>query len=214
MDGTIVDTEPYWMRAERELADEYSISWGPEDAVQLVGAALLHSAQVFQGRGVDLPAEVIIERLSSRVSDQIRQAVPWRPGARELLLDLRERGVPTALVTMSYREMAELVADSIGFPAFDAVISGDSVTHGKPHPEPYLHAASLLGVDPTECVALEDSPTGIASAVAAGMATIGIPAHVDLPHSTEYTLWPTLDGRSTGDLAAVLATSRTKEVNL
>jgi HAD superfamily hydrolase (TIGR01509 family) len=208
MDGTIVDTEPYWMLAEEELVSEYGISWTHEDSLEIVGAALSHSAQVFQRRGVTLSEAEIIERLSSRVIEQIRTAVPWRPGARELLLALREQGVKTALVTMSYKEMAELVADSIGFTAFDAVVSGDAVTHGKPHPEPYLHAARLLGLDPVECVAIEDSTTGVASAVASGMATIGVPAHVTLQPSTEYTLWPTLEGRGVDDLAEVLATRR------
>ncbi|MCW4384472.1 HAD family phosphatase [Salinibacterium sp. SYSU T00001] len=211
MDGTIVDTEPYWMKAEEDLVAEFGVPWTHEDSLEIVGAALEHSARVFQNRGVDLPSDVIIQRLSGSVIEQIRVAVPWRPGARDLLLALRERGIPTALVTMSYGEMAHLVADSIGFDAFDAVISGDVVSHGKPHPEPYLHAARTLSLDPADCVAIEDSPAGVASAVASGMATIGVPAHVSLPESEEYTLWTTLDGRTVDDLGAVLAASRRKE---
>ncbi|QEE61159.1 HAD family phosphatase [Salinibacterium sp. dk2585] len=211
MDGTIVDTEPYWMAAEEQLVTEFGIPWTHEDSLEIVGAALLDAARVFQRHGVDLPAEEIVSRLNDSVIKQIRIAVPWRPGARELLLQLRERSVPTALVTMSYGEMAHLVAESIGFPAFDAVITGDLVSRGKPHPEPYLHAARTLGLDPTECVAIEDSPTGVASAVASGMATIAVPAHVHLAESDDYTLWTTLDGRSVDDLSAVLAATRTKE---
>lgn len=215
MDGTIVDTEPYWMAAEEQLVTEFGVPWTHEDSLEIVGAALLDAARVFQRHGVDLPAEEIVQRLSDSVVRQIKVAVPWRPGARELLLAVREAGVPTALVTMSYREMAELVAESIGFPAFDLVVSGDVVSQGKPHPEPYLHAARELGLNPADCVAIEDSPTGVASAVASGMATIAVPAHVDLPESDDYTRWTTLDERGVDDLAAVLAartaTTATKE---
>lgn len=205
MDGTIVDTEPYWMRAEHELVADFGVTWSHEDSLELVGASLDHAARVFQRRGVDLQELEIIERLSSRVIEQIRTEVPWRPGARELLLELREAGVSTALVTMSYRAMAELVAESIGFTAFDLVVSGDAVAHGKPHPEPFLHAARELGVDARDCVAIEDSPNGVASAVASGAVTIGVPAHVELPASTSYTLWPSLAGRTLADLADVFA---------
>ena len=211
MDGTIVDTEPYWMRAEHELVADFGVAWSHEDSLEIVGASLDHAARVFQRRGVDLPELEIIERLSSRVIEQISSAVPWRPGARELLLELREAGISTALVTMSYRAMAELVAESIGFDAFDLVVSGDAVTHGKPHPEPYLHAARELGVDARHCVAIEDSPTGVASAVASGAVTIGVPAHVELPESASYTLWPSLAGRTVADLSAVYTAAQAAE---
>jgi len=204
MDGTIVDTEPYWMRAEEELVAEFGVSWTHDDSLEIVGATLSHAARTFQGRGVDLSEDEIIARLSNRVIEQIRVEVPWRPGARELLAELKAEGIPAALVTMSYREMAELVVEAIGDDVFAAIVTGDSVTHGKPHPEPYLRGAAALGVDVADCVAIEDSRTGVASAVASGAATIGIPLHVELPQSSEYTLWESLAGRSVADLRAVI----------
>ena len=208
MDGTIVDTEPYWMRAEEELVRSFGGTWTRDDAHSVIGTDLWYSARIFQSRGVELPEDEIIDRLTDRVVEQTRTLVPWRPGARKLLLSLKEAGVPTALVTMSLRRMAEHIVAAMGFDAFSVVIGGDDVTNGKPHPEPYHHGASLLGLDAAECVAIEDSTTGLASAVASGAVTIGVPAHIDLPESGDYTLWTTLEGRTIADLGALFAAQR------
>lgn len=148
----------------------------------------------------------IVDRLTDRVLDQLIEfGIPWRPGARELLTELREEGVPTALVTMSIGRMAHHVADRLGFVGFDAVVSGDDVAYSKPDPEPYLRGAELLGVDPALCIAIEDSEPGIRSAHAAGTVVIGVPFLVDLPDDLAHVLWPSLDGRTVADLAGVLA---------
>lgn len=202
MDGTIVDTEPYWMAAEVELVTSHGGQWGHEDGLMLVGQGLWHSARILQSRGVSLSEDEIIQTLTGKVSEQVRREVPWRPGARELLLALRERGIPTALVTMSLRSLATLVVESIDFPAFDTIVTGDDVTHAKPHPEPYLRAAELLGVAIDECVAIEDSSTGLASAVASGAFSIGVPHMVPIAASPSHTLWPSLEGRTADDLVA------------
>jgi HAD superfamily hydrolase (TIGR01509 family) len=209
MDGTLVDTEPYWMAAEVALIESYGGSWTHEDALQVVGSGLWHSARVIQARGVDLTEDEIIADLTDRVLENVAQRVPWRPGARELLGELRERGIPTALVTMSIGRMARVIADAIGFHAFDAIVAGDEVTHSKPHPEPYQRAAELLGVDARDCLVLEDSSPGVASAYAAGAVVIAVPLHVALAESSEYVLWPDLDGRSVNDLIEQFAVSRT-----
>ncbi len=204
MDGTLVDTEPYWLTAETALVESYGGTWSTEDGLQLVGSSLERSAIILQSRGVALGVDEIVDLLTDRVLEQIRVAVPWRPGARELLSALRSAGVPTALVTMSIGRMAEHVAGAMGFTAFDAIVSGDQVSSGKPDPECYLLAARLLGVDPARSVAIEDSEYGVAAAVASGMATIAVPLHVPLPASPAYTLWESLDGRTPDDLARVL----------
>jgi HAD superfamily hydrolase (TIGR01509 family) len=205
MDGTIIDTEPYWMDAETQLVESFGGAWSHENALTLVGQGLWHSARVLQSHGVKLSDDEIITRLTDAVLDRLRDGgLPWRPGARELLLELRRSGVPTALVTMSIRKMAVAVAEAIDFDAFDVVVAGDDVTHAKPHPAAYLHAAELLGVDPAECVAIEDSAPGVAAAAASGAATIGVPLHVPLL-ADGFTIWPTLLGRTVDDLSAVLA---------
>jgi HAD superfamily hydrolase (TIGR01509 family) len=177
MDGTLIDSEPYWLLSETRLASDYGSTWSSADGHQLIGMNLYESSKLLRAKFSieDLSDQEIIDRLTGDVVAQLRQALPWRPGALELLTELKARGVKTALVTMSMRNMAQLVADQIEFAAFDALVCGDEVTNGKPHPEPYLRACEALGVDPRETVALEDSNTGARSAIAAGCLTIGIP---------------------------------------
>jgi len=209
MDGTIVDTEPYWMLAETELVESFGGTWTHEDALQLVGSGLWHSARVLQSHGVKLGEDEIIEALTTRVIEQVRVLVPWRPGAKELLLELHEKGIPSALVTMSIRRLAVLVVELIDFPAFQAIVAGDDVEHSKPHPEPYLKGAAALGFEATECVAIEDSSTGLASAVASGAVSIGVPLMVPISEGPGHTIWPSLAGRTVADLAAVFTSGRT-----
>ena len=207
MDGTLVDTEPYWMTAEKELVDSFGGSWTDEDAFQLVGSGLWHSARILQAKGVALSEDDIIERLTSRVLEQIDRAVPWRPGARELLLELTDLDVPTALVTMSIRRMAEHIAAAIGFDGFSAIIGGDDVEHSKPHPQPYLLGAEALGVSAADCVALEDSAPGVASAVAAGAVVIAVPLHVQLVDDPAYVLHD-MSGLTAAELFDIYAARR------
>ncbi|MCL3861896.1 HAD family phosphatase [Actinotalea sp. K2] len=174
MDGTLVDTEPSWMAAEAALVGEHGGEWTEHDALQMIGLPLPAAAKILQGHGVDLPVEVITERLVDGVSEAISRHVEWQPGALELLVALRHAGVPCALVTMSYRRLAATVVAAAPQGSFAAVVTGDEVTFGKPHPEPYLRAAQMLGVDVRECVAIEDSPPGIGSALAAGASTLGV----------------------------------------
>lgn len=194
MDGTLVDTEPYWIAAEHELVEAHGGTWTHEDAMQLVGNPLLTSAQILRDRGgVDLPVEEIVRYLLGRVIEQVQVEVPWRPGARELLVELRDAGVPCALVTMSYRELAGPVAALAPDDAFSVLVCGDEVERGKPDPEPYLVAAERLGVDVTRCVAIEDSPAGIASARASGAATLGVEAVVPVEAAPGLSRAPSLE---------------------
>lgn len=187
MDGTIVDTEPYWIRTEYELVAEFGGEWDDEKAHSLVGNDLRVSAAILRDRGgVNLPIDDIVNRLLDGVIEQVKAKVPWRPGARELLAAVREAGVPNALVTMSWTRFAHAVVEALPPGTFDAIITGDEVSHGKPHPEPYLAAAKRLGVKAKQCVAIEDSPTGVQSAVAAGCRTFAVPNVVDIPASRRY----------------------------
>lgn len=214
MDGTLVDTEPYWMVAEHELVESWGGTWSHEDGLQLVGQGLWSSALVFQSRGVALEPQQIIDALTDRVLGQIAEHVPWRPGARELLAEVRAAGIPTALVTMSIRRMADRIASELelelGGPAFDAVVAGDEVERPKPYPDAYLRAAELLAVPIADCVAVEDSEPGVASAVASGATTFAVPFHVALPASPAYTLLPEgLAGVGLADLSAAHAARTT-----
>ncbi|MGN8025741.1 HAD family hydrolase [Microbacterium sp. 22242] len=203
MDGTLVDTEPYWMDAETELIASYGGTWSHEQALQLVGNSLIGSAMILQDAGVRMGAEEIVDDLTERVRVRLqRDGVPFRPGAREMLRSLREAGVRTALVTMSLRRMAEDIVALIGFDAFDVVVGGDDVERPKPFPDPYLQAADALGVDILDTVALEDSRTGLQAAVSSRAVSIGVPHFVPLHDLGADAIWDTLDGRGADDVAA------------
>ncbi|MBC7518797.1 MAG: HAD family phosphatase [Microbacteriaceae bacterium] len=200
MDGTLVDTEGYWMAAETELIEAHGGRWSPQDALAVVGMGLVEAAEIFKSHGVTLTTREIIDWMTDRVMQQVETSVPWRPGARELLAELREAGISTALVTMSEHRMAAKIVEAIGFAAFDLIIGGDDVSRAKPDPEPYLLAARTLGVDISQCIALEDSVPGLRSAVASGAVSIGIPLHAVLAPASSHTLWESLDGKTLADL--------------
>jgi HAD superfamily hydrolase (TIGR01509 family) len=209
MDGTLVDTEPYWISAEHAIVEEAGGVWSDEYAHQLVGNDLLVSAEFIRDNSpVELDPVEIIEDLLRRVVDQVSEHVPWRPGAVELLTGLRDAGVPNALVTMSWRSLADAVVMALPPGTFAAVITGDEVEHGKPHPEPYLAAARALGVEVADCVAIEDSPTGVRSAVAAGVPTLAVPHIVPVPVMAGAVQAPSLRGLEPRDLRALFDGAR------
>lgn len=179
MDGTLIDTEPLWMAAETELVTAHGGVWTAEDGIAMIGTAMRTAARLLQARGVALGVDEIVGFLNSRVAAGVAAAVPWRPGALETLTWLRAAGVPMALVTSSFRELAHPFAATAGF--FDVVVAGDDVQNPKPDPEPYTTAARLLGVDAAACVAVEDSRTGIASALASGARVLAVEAHQEVP---------------------------------
>jgi HAD superfamily hydrolase (TIGR01509 family) len=204
MDGTLVDTEPYWLDAERGIVEAHGGVWTDEDSKAVVGSAMPDSARYIREKGgVDLPPEQIVEQLLDSVIRRVGQETPWRPGARELLADLRARHVPCALVTMSYERLVAPVLAQLPKGSFDVVVTGDAVERGKPHPEPYLHAARLLGVDPVRCLAIEDSNTGARSAEAAGCLVLVVENHVRVEPGSRRVLLDTLDGMTAADVLAI-----------
>ena len=180
MDGTLIDTEPCWIAAERQLVESFGGTWSQEEAEALIGVALLDAAPVFQGAGVDLEPREIARRLTATVIEMLPTAT-FQPGALELLAQLTAAGVPSAIVTASYRPMVDAVVALTPPGSFAAVVTGDEVARGKPDPLPYLRAAELLGVDPEHCVAIEDSPPGITAALASGARTLGVPHQLPVP---------------------------------
>ena len=194
MDGTLVDTEPYWIETEFDLAAAYGGTWTRELALELVGNDLITSGRFIRKHmGIDLTPEEIVERLLDGVVARVRHEVPWQPGARELLERLREADVPCALVTMSYERFVAPILAHLPAGSFRAVVTGDTVTRGKPDPEPYLTAARLLAVDPAACVAIEDSDTGTRSAESAGCKVYVVPNHVEVPPGPRRVIVPSLD---------------------
>ena len=179
MDGTLVDTEPYWIETEYAMAATYGGTWSEADAMNLVGNDLLSSGRyIREHMGIDRSPEQIVEELLDGVVARVEHAVPWRPGAVELLSGLVRRGTPCALVTMSYERFVAPILSRLPAETFRVIVTGDQVEFGKPHPEPYLTAAAALGVRPTDCLAIEDSNTGAKSAEAAGCLVLVVENHV------------------------------------
>src|SRR5436190_4071639 len=140
MDGTLCDTEPAWMACETRMAASVGATWTVEDGLALVGNNLVDSGRLLKERfGLAETPEQIVEQLVNEVIDEVkRSGVEWRPGALELVRTLNDAGIPVALVTMSYRRFAQPIVDQMPYGVFDAIVTGDEVNRGKPHPEAYV----------------------------------------------------------------------------
>jgi HAD superfamily hydrolase (TIGR01509 family) len=206
MDGTLVDTEPYWIAAEREVVESFGHEWPDHHAHAIVGFDLLDGARYIAEHGqVPLEPREIVDRLLDGVIARLADEVPWRPGARRLLAELRREGVPCALVTMSWRRFVDPVIDALPEGSFEAIVTGDEVVNGKPNPEPYQLAATALGLEPARCVAIEDSPTGLRSALAAGCRVIGVPNVRDLERGPNVTIVGSLESLDVDTIGAISA---------
>jgi HAD superfamily hydrolase (TIGR01509 family) len=181
MDGLLVDSERLWYETEAEVMAGLGATWGPEHQESLVGGSIDRTvAYMLALTGpVEAPGEVA-RRLLDGMAERLRANVPMMPGAKELLDEVREAGVPSALVSSTHRNLMEYALDGIGRDRLTITVAGDEVAHTKPHPEPYLTAARLLDADPRQCVALEDSPNGTASATAAGCHVVAVPSVVPI----------------------------------
>ncbi len=204
LDGTLVDTEHYWWEAEQELVASYGGQWTDADAREQVGSALLVSAAAIRTKaGLPLTDLQIVDALLVGVTRRVREHLPFRAGVPELLTELRSLRVPMALVTMSWSSLADAVLEALPADMFDVVVTGDQVTNGKPHPEPYLTAAARLAVPIDRCLAIEDSMNGMHSAYAAGARTIVVPNVVDPQPLPGVVVVPTLEGMRVTDLTAL-----------
>lgn len=181
MDGTLVNTEPHWMAGQRALATFHRVRWTEIDALATVGKPMPVSAAMLREKGIPLSIEEIIDDLLARVVKVLDGGIPWIPGAFELLASVRDAGIPCALVTMAYKPVALRVAAGAPEDAFQIVVAGDDVHRGKPDPEAYLTACARLGVDPEDCVAVEDTLNGTLSAEAAGTHVLVIPSVTPVP---------------------------------
>ncbi len=177
MDGLLVDSEPLWFEAEAAIMDRMGSPWGPADQQHLIGGSLTRSSAYMQRKAAEpVSQEVIARWLVQGMADLIRaRGVQVMPGALELLAEVAAAGLPHALVTSAEPEIMAAALDSVGV-RFPVTVCAADVARGKPDPEPYLRAAALLGVSPERSVVLEDSPTGITSAHAAGCTVVAVPS--------------------------------------
>jgi HAD superfamily hydrolase (TIGR01509 family) len=178
-DGLLLDTESVWTRAEEDLFERRGREFTPADKLELVGTSAEIAGRILERRlGEPGRATELLEELNALVVAELEHGVEAMVGARELLERLRERGVPIGLVSNSPLRFVKRSIEIVGFESlFDVVLSAHEVPAPKPAPDPYLEACRRLGVEPgLAVVALEDSPTGVAAARAAGLTVIGVPS--------------------------------------
>ncbi|MEV6558879.1 HAD family phosphatase [Nocardia sp. NPDC051756] len=208
MDGTLLDSEKLWDVAMRELAGRHDRELTDELRHTFIGASGPDALRLlFTGIGIEPTAEalgVAGEFIEHRVTELMTGPIPWRPGAKDALGLVRAAGLKSALVTNTKRSLAEYGLDTLGRDFFDVSVCGDEVAQGKPAPDVYLRAAELLGVDPRDCVAVEDSPTGTRAAHAAGCAVIVIPCEIAVPDGPGRSFRDTLVGLTVDDLEQAL----------
>ncbi len=181
MDGLLVDSEPLWFEVETQVMARLGGAWGEADQRALLGGSLQRTVAYLLARAARPASEQDVARW---LVDGMTAAVAARgprvlPGARELLAEVRAAGIKHGLVTSSERGIMNAVIARAGL-AFDATVCGADVQRGKPDPEPYLRAAALLGADPRHCIALEDSPNGVAAAESAGCHLVAVPSLVPI----------------------------------
>jgi HAD superfamily hydrolase (TIGR01509 family) len=207
MDGTLVDSEKVWDIALDELAARAGGTLSAAARQAIIGTSMRQTMRIFREdlNQPDRPEAPDVAWLNHRVFELFAKGLVWRPGALELLRAVRAAGIPTALVTSTGRRLVEVALDTLGRENFDVVVCGDEVRLPKPDPDPYRTAARLLGVRIEDCVAIEDSPTGVASAVASGAAVLAVPAELELPDTDGVHLLTTLEGVDPGYLAGLLA---------
>ena len=188
MDGTLVDSESLWLAAEEDVMARLGARWTADDQAHCLGGPLERVAEYMAAKASQsLPAQAVGAMLLDRIEAYMRsEPLTWRPGADAFLRRCIALQLPTALVTASWARLVAALSDRIeiefGGNPFSVVIAGDQVTNSKPHPEPYLSAAAGIGADPTACLAIEDSPTGVRSALDAGCVVIAVPHIAPVDH--------------------------------
>lgn len=194
MDGTLVDTEGLWWTAEAAIFAELGHVLDEAHRSVVVGGPMTRSASyLIEATGADIALAELITLLNTRFTELIAGNVPLLPGARRLLTELSAHGVPTALVSASHRRIIDQVLLSLGPEHFALTVAGDEVERTKPHPDPYLLAASGLGADPARCVVIEDTVTGVASAEAAGCPVLAVPSVVPIEPAPGRTVVSSLE---------------------
>jgi HAD superfamily hydrolase (TIGR01509 family) len=208
MDGTLIDSETIWTIALTDLATHVGGELSLPAREAMVGTNMRVSVRIlFADLGVPPDEDAMAEAISwlgGRASELFAGELPWRPGAFEALAGVRAAGVPCALVTNTERALTELALNSMGRGNFEVTVCGDEVPHSKPAPDVYLRALELLGVAASATVAVEDSPTGVASAEAAGCTVLVVPNVVPVPSGERRVFRDSLAGLTVPELVELI----------
>ncbi|MCH0565513.1 MULTISPECIES: HAD family phosphatase [unclassified Streptomyces] len=193
MDGTLVDTEGFWWDVEVEVFA--ALGHTLEDAWRhvVVGGPMTRSAGfLIEATGADIALAELTVLLNEGFEDRIDRTLPLMPGAARLLAELSDHGIPTALVSASHRRVIDRVLTSLSH-RFHLTVAGDEVDRTKPHPDPYLRAATGLGADPARCAVIEDTATGVAAAEAAGCHVVAVPSVAPISPAARRTVVTSLE---------------------
>jgi HAD superfamily hydrolase (TIGR01509 family) len=177
MDGVLVDSEEYWWQSRVEFADKLGKHWSFDDQRTAMGRNTLEWAQVMQERlETDIPLEEIVEQVRAGVIARLEARLPVLPGALESVR-IAASAYRVALASGSPKLVIQRVMSLMGLDrAFEVIVYGDDMPHGKPAPDVYLETARQLGLEPIDCVGIEDSANGLRALKAAGMYVIAVPS--------------------------------------
>jgi HAD superfamily hydrolase (TIGR01509 family) len=209
MDGTLVDSEKLWDISLAALYEQLGGRLTPEVRASLVGGSAedtIHTVYIDLGLELD-PAAMAdsIRWLHDYTAELFDHGLPWCEGAHELLEALAAEGTPMALVTNTQRALTDRALISIGHQYFSATVCGDEVPRGKPAPDAYLRAATLLDLPPSTCLAVEDSVTGTAAAESAGCPVLVVPNDVAVPRGPRRRHISSLTDVAVADLHRVFS---------
>jgi len=204
MDGTLVETESRWWAAERRVMELHGSTWEEDDQNQAIGGPLFKVVE-YMGAKANVKAEIIFEQIVEEMLNSFsKYKSELLPGWENIFSEAKKHGIKTALVTASNRVLADALLINNSYQNyFDVVITSDDVKETKPHPEPYLTAAKHFGLDVLDCLAFEDSNTGITSSLGAGIPTIAIPDRVLLDSRRGMRIVSGLQGINLNDLKAM-----------
>jgi HAD superfamily hydrolase (TIGR01509 family) len=201
MDGTLIDSEPLWLKAEIEVMAEVGCHWDEQDQINCLGGPAERTERYMQERSQNIkPYGYFINRLHEVMRARITNELDLIPNALSLLKECKDAGIKTALVTASSRDLMTIVLKRFPPGTFDVVVSGDDVEKSKPDPAPYLLAAKQLSVDILKCLVLEDSLTGVQSGLSSGAKVIGIPHLVQMSEHPNLRVISSLDEITLSDI--------------
>ena len=201
MDGTLIDSEPLWLKAEIEVMAEVGCHWDEQDQINCLGGPAERTERYMQERSQNIkPYGYFINRLHEVMRARITNELDLIPNALSLLKECKDAGIKTALVTASSRDLMTIVLKRFPPGTFDVVVSGNDVEKSKPDPAPYLLAAKQLSVDILKCLVLEDSLTGVQSGLSSGAKVIGIPHLVQMSEHPNLRVISSLDEITLSDI--------------
>lgn len=204
MDGTLIDSEPLWFENEVKLMAQFDYLWTPEDQMKCIGGPIQKTGNYMAAKvNGQNKAQFFIESLISMVTFDFEERITFMPGALELLKALSETGIKLALVSASPRQMLEATSRVLEGKYLELLISSDDVIESKPNPECYLKAAAFFGLNISQCLILEDSGTGVASARASGAKVVAIPRLIEIVGDEQVVVVESLKGMSVEDLFAL-----------